>query len=281
MRGIEFFRNVSLGQYVAGSSYLHSLTPATKYLWLLCLMVSGIASPSYAGALLPFALSLGLAAAAGIRPGFLLRGIKPLVPFLAIIALLQFAFSWPGDSSAVLFALGPFSATAMEARVVAMTVIRTVSLIATISLFTSLTSEAETVHGIEDLLSPFARLGLRPQRLALAVGVALRFVPIVAGELESIAKAQASRGADFGSGRGGPIAKARAYLPLLVPVTVRALERAEALAEAMEARGYDESSPPGGRTRLATYPKRRLEGLVRIAAIVALAASFALDYALR
>ena len=276
MKGIEFFRNVSIGQYRPGSSYVHSLTPATKYLWLLALMVAGIAATSYAGALLPLGAALAIGAAAKISPGFLLRGIKPLVPLLAISAFLQAVFSWPGDSSAVLVALGPFAFTAREARLVLMTLARTLSLMTVVGLFTSVASEGETVHGIEDVLAPFAKLGLRPQRLALAVGISMRFVPIIVGELESIAKAQASRGADFGSGRGGPLAKARAYLPLFVPVTVRALERAEALAEAMEARGYTEA----GRTRLASYPRQRGEGIVRLAAVAACAASFAVSYAM-
>ncbi len=279
MRGIEFFRNVSIGQYRQGSSYPHRLRPSTKYLWLLALMAAGIGSSSYAGALLPLVLAAAIGAAAGIGPGFLLRGTKPLLPLLVLAALLQVLFSWPGDASPVLAALGPVRLTAREGHLVLMTFARTLSLMTVIGLFTSLTSEGESVHGIEDLLAPLGRLGsrlglgLRPQRLALAVGIALRFVPMIVGELESIAKAQASRGADFGSGRGGPIAKARAYLPLFVPVTVRALERAELLAEAMEARGYSEE----GRTRLASYPKQRGEGLARLAAIAACAASFLLD----
>jgi energy-coupling factor transport system permease protein len=277
MRGIEFFRNVSIGQYRQGSTYVHRLGPATKYLWLIALMVSGIASSSYAGALLPLALALAIGAEAAIRPGFLLRGLKPLLPLLLISTVLQTVFAWPGDRSRVLAALGPISLTAREARLVIMTFLRTLSLMTVVGLFTSVTSEGETVHGIEDALAPLSRLGLRPQRLALAVGIALRFVPIIAGELESIAKAQASRGADFGSGRGGPIAKARAYLPLFVPVTIRALERAELLAEAMEARGYVEE----GRTRLASYPRQRGEGLARMAAFLACAASFVLDYFIR
>jgi energy-coupling factor transport system permease protein len=277
MRGIEFFRNVSIGQHRPGSSYIHRLMPATKYLWLLALMASGIASSSYAGVLLPLALSLACGAAAGVRPGFLLRGMKPLLPFLALTALLQALFSWPGDSSPVLASIGPISFTANEARLVLMTGARTLSLMTAIGLFTSVASEGETVHGIEDLLSPLSRLGLHPERLALAVGIALRFVPMIAGELEAIAKAQASRGADFGSGRGGPIAKARAYLPLFVPVTIRALERAEALAEAIESRGYVEA----GRTRLASYPRQKGEGLARLAGVFACAASFALDYCAR
>jgi energy-coupling factor transport system permease protein len=274
MRGIEFFRNVSIGQYVDSKSYIHALRPSTKYLWLLSLMVSGIAASSYFGAILPLVLVLALGACAGVRPSFLLRGAKPILPLLLFIAMLQFLFSWPGDDSAILVALGPFSATALEARLVVMTFIRTLALMTVIGLFTSVTSEGESIHGVEDFLSPLKRLGLHPQRFALAIGVALRFVPIVAGELEDIAKAQASRGADFGSGRGGPLKKARAYLPLFVPVTLRALERAESMAEAMEARGYSTE----GRTRLASYPKRRGEDLARIAALLACAATFVLDY---
>ncbi len=277
MKGIEFFRNVSIGQYWPGSSYVHRLTPATKYLWLVALMVAGIAATSYTAALLPLAVALAIGATAKIRPGFLLRGIKPLIPLLALTALLQALFSWPGDSSAVLVALGPFAFTAREARLVLMTFARTLSLMTVVGLFTSVTSEGETVHGIEDVLAPFAKLGLHPQRLALAVGIALRFVPIIAGELESIAKAQASRGADFGSGRGGPIAKARAYLPLFVPVSVRALERAVLLAVALVARGFSEE----GRSRLVSYPRQRGEGFVRLAAVAACAASFAVDYLIR
>jgi energy-coupling factor transport system permease protein len=278
VRGIEFFRNVSIGQYRPGTSYAHRLTPATKYLWLLALMVSGIASSSYGGALLPLAAALAIGAAAGIRPSFLLRGIRPLVPLIAFTAVLQALFPWPGDVSRLLVSLGPIAFTANKAHSVLMMFARTLSLMTVIGLFTSVTSEGESVHGIEDVLAPVAHLGRAAaryaHRLALAVGIALRFVPIIVGELEAIAKAQASRGADFGSGKGGPIAKARAYLPLFVPVTVRALERAELLAEAMEARGYTGE----GRTRLASYPRQKGEGLARLAAIAACAGSFILDY---
>jgi energy-coupling factor transport system permease protein len=273
VRGIEFFRNVSIGQYRPGTSYVHRLRPSTKYLWLLALMAAGIASSSYAGVLLPLLLALAIGASAKISPGFLLRGVKPLLPLLLFTALLQTLFSWPGDTSRVLVHLGPIGLTAREGGLVLMMGCRTLALMTVLGLFTSVTSEGESVHGIEDCLAPLSRLGLHTQRLALAAGIALRFVPIIAGELESIAKAQASRGADFGSGRGGPLAKARAYLPLFVPVTVRALERAEVLAEAMEARGYVDE----GRTRLASYPKQRGESLARAAAVLACAASLIMD----
>jgi energy-coupling factor transport system permease protein len=273
VRGIEFSRNVSIGQYVASDSRVHGLTPATKYLWLLSLMAVGIAASSFAAVLAVLAAALAIGAAAGLRPGFLLRGIKPIVPLLALVAVLQFLFAWPGDDSAVLLGIGPLAATAREARIALMAVARTLSLMAVIGLFTSVTSESQTMHGIEDLLGPLSAIGIPARRLSLAAGVVFRFIPIVALELETIAKAQASRGADFGSGRGGPIAKARAYLPLFVPVTLRALERAELMAVAMEARGYSEE----GATRYVKYTRVRGEIPIRIAAAAFCAAAIALD----
>jgi energy-coupling factor transport system permease protein len=275
MRNLEFSRNVSIGQYQAGGGLVRSLGPSTKYLWLLALAV-----PAAVGGWLPVVLSgiaaLVLARAAGLNPAFLLRGLIPALPFFLLAALLQFLFGWPGDRSTVLFALGPFSATAREAWGVFMAILRTVSLLSIIGLFTSVTRESEIAHGLEDLLVPLGRLGFPVHGLSLVVTTTFRFIPIVAGEIEAIVKAQASRGADFGTGRGGPFSKARAYLPLIVPVTVRALERAEALAEAMEARCYTGD----GRTRLVVYEKRRGEDLVRLGAILFLAAAFAADIAL-
>lgn len=272
MRNLEFFRNVSIGQYSGGGTAVHGLTPATKYLWLFALSIPAAVGGPFAVAL-SLLLALAFAASAGIRPTFLIRGVKPAVPFFFLAAVMQFLFGWPGDDSVVLLALGPVSATLREAEAVAMAVGRTVSLMAIIGLFTSVTSEAEIAHGVEDFLFPLARLGLPVHRLALVVSATFRFIPVVAMELESIVKAQASRGADFGTGRGGPLAKARAYLPLIVPVTIRALERAEALSEAMEARCYTGR----GRTRLVAYERRKGELLVDLSAFLALAAFLAVD----
>ena len=169
------------------------------------------------------------------------------------------------------------AATLREAGALAMAIGRTISLMAVIGLFTSVTSEAEIAHGVEDFLYPLARLGLPVHRLALVVSETFRFIPVVAMELESIVKAQASRGADFGTGRGGPLAKARAYLPLIVPVTIRALERAEVLSEAMEARCYTGR----GRTRLVAYARQKGELLVDLSAFIAVAALFAADALLK
>ena len=273
MKDLEFFRNLSVGQYVDTGSRLHALGPGTKYLWLLVLCVLAIAAPTPAGAALPFLLALALGKAAGLAPSFLVRGLKPALPVFALAASLQFLFAWPGDASRVLLSLGPVSATWREAWMAVMLVLRTASMIAVVGLFTAVTPESDAARGVEEGLEPLSRLGIPVHRLALAVETAIRFVPIVAGELESIVKAQASRGARFGAGRGGPLAKARAYLPLFVPVTVRALERAELLAEAMEARCYTGE----GRSRYARPDNAKGEGAVRCAAFLLGTAALAAD----
>jgi energy-coupling factor transport system permease protein len=238
VRGLEFWKNVSIGRYVESDSVVHRLSPVTKYLWLLLIMGQASASGSAAVVLASAILPLVFARLAGIRLSFLARGMVPVLPFLGIAAAFQIVFSWPGDASPVLFALGPVSLSAREALAVAQMALRFVAIMTMVGLFTSVTSEGDTARGIEDLFAPLARLGFPARGFALTIAVAFRFIPIVAGEFESVVKAQAARGADFGSGARGPIRKAKAYLPLVVPVTIRALERAEALAEAMEARCY-------------------------------------------
>lgn len=272
MKSLEFFRNVSIGRYIAGDSLVHRLKPGTKYLWLLALGAPVVASPRLPGLAAPLIFALIAGAAAGLRPGYLLRGLKPTLPFFALAALLEFLFSFPGDNSAVLLRLGPVSATAREGMAVLMAIGRTVDLMVVVGLFTSVTSEGEIAHGIEDAFAPFSRGGKAVRQFALVVSLSFRFIPLIAGELEAIVKAQASRGADFGTGRGGPIAKLKSYLPLFVPVTVRALERAELLAEAMEARCYSGE----GRTRYVRYEGVPAEGLAVALAFLFAGASLAL-----
>jgi len=199
-----------------------------------------------------------------VRILFLLRGFLPVLPFLGIAAIFQVLFSWPADRSTVLLALGPVTLSAREAVAVALMALRFMAMMSTIGLFTSVTSEGDTARGVEDVFAPLARIGFPARGLALMIAVAFRFIPIVAGEFESVVKAQAARGADFGAGARGPIRKARAYLPLIVPVTIRALERAEALAEAMEARCYG----VGPSTRYVDTTGGAADIAARIAAII-------------
>jgi len=224
VKGLEFWKHVSIGRYVESDSVVHRLSPATKYLWLLVVMLSASVSSSVVVVCVSVIAPLLFARMAGVRIAFLLRGFLPVLPFVGIAAVFQIVFSWPGDLSAVLLALGPVSVSVREVVAVVMMALRFVSMMTAIGLFTSVTSEGDTARGVEDLFTPLVRIGFPARAFALMIAVAFRFIPIVAGEFESVVKAQAARGADFGAGARGPLRKARAYLPLIVPVTVRALE---------------------------------------------------------
>jgi energy-coupling factor transport system permease protein len=250
MKNLEFFMNVSIGQYLERDSPVHRLAPVTKYLWLFAAVVplSIVRGPGIVAIIAGSILFLSLVAR--ISPLFLLRGFLPVLPLVGFAAVMQVVFTWPGDNTAVLLALGPVSLTARELGAVSAMALRFLAMMLGIGLFTSVITEGDTARGVEDLFSPLARFGFPAHALALTVAVAFRFIPIITGELEAVVKAQAARGADFGRRRGGPIRKARAYLPLLLPVTIRALERAEALSEAMEARCYSSK----GRSRYVENP---------------------------
>lgn len=269
MKNIEFLRNVSIGMYVETDSPVHRLSPAAKYLWLLALILPASFSGSAPVVGILAAVCLGFAGLARIRPLALLRGFLPVLPLLGFAAFLQVVFTGPQDRSAVLLAVGPVSLTVREVLAVLAMALRFVTLMLALGLFTSVITEGDTARGVEDLFAPLERFGFPARGLGLTVAVAFRFIPIVAGELETIVKAQAARGADLGSRRGGPIRKARAYLPLLVPVTIRALERAEVLAEAMEARGWSS----GPRTRYAVSGGGRWDPLVKLGALAFAAAA--------
>ena len=172
------------------------------------------------------------------------------MPMMLLVALLQVLAMPRNDTGSLLFALGAVRITTGDLVAAAAMLLRFAALILLVSLATFVTGTREMIHGTELLLAPLSRLGLPGHELALTLTVALRFLPILAMEAEHIAKAQVSRGADLGRGHGGIVRRTRLLLPLIVPLFLAALRRAEALAVAMEARGYAGAK---GRTRLVTY----------------------------
>ncbi len=178
--------------------------------------------------------------------GFALSGIRPALPFLVVIAVLQLLFGWgmqPGASCPVLWSGWIFQVTVCSVQAVVAMVLRLVALILLTSLLTLTSTTTELTHGIESLLRPFQRVGVPAHELAMVFMLALRFVPTLAEELEKLLKAQAARGADIRLG-SNPVQRTRHLLPVLVPLFLVTLRRGDELIEAMTARGY-----VGGRGR--------------------------------
>lgn len=231
--GVEFFRNAVIGQFMDRPSPIRGLSPTVKYAGLLALLLLSTIGENPAFSLGALAATLLLGAVARIGPRHLLRGALPAVPYLALIVVFQLAFSWPGDASRSFFRFGPLDVTADELRRSFLLIVRFFSLLAELSLFSAVTPLSEAVGGVEKALSPLGKIGFPVRDFSMIAAVALRFVPVLAEEAERIATAQLSRGGGY-AGKG----RVRAGLALTVPLFLRSLERAEALATAMELRLY-------------------------------------------
>lgn len=223
---------ITIGQFIPGESLLHLLDPRTKVLGVLAGAVSVLAAADWRG----FALAAGLTLAALLLSKLpartFLGGLRSLWVLLAITFLIQLLLT-PGEA---LLALGPLQITREGLAAGVQIFLRLALLILLASLLTLTTSPITLTAGLERILSPLQRVGVPAHELAMMMTIALRFVPTLLQEADTVLKAQRSRGA--GSTGRGPAGWARNLLPLFVPLFAGALRRAEDLAVAMEARCY-------------------------------------------
>lgn len=249
---MSMFGNITIGQYLAGSSIVHRLDPRTKITIVGAFMIvlfTARNAPAY-GVLIAFtALTVVLAQ---VPPKMLFRGLRPILFLLSLTFVLQLFLT----RGRVLFALGPLVGTYEGLRLGVFMVLRLLLLLVMASLLTLTTSPVALTDGLEAILAPFRVVGLPAHELAMMMTIALRFIPTLMEEADKIMKAQMARGADFES--GNPIRRARSLIPLLVPLFVSAFRRADELATAMESRCYR-----GGvsRTRLKQLRATRLDAL--------------------
>ena len=266
MEGTEFLRDVTLGQYLPGRSITHRLDPRAKLVALVLLIWAIISATSYVGSAVLVATVLGLIVVSDLPVGYVLRGIRPVLPVLAVFLVFQilFAGNYDPSGSPVLWTRSApepvpirFTITESSLRLSIVSIGRLFCLLIVTSILTFTTTTTGLTHGLESLLAPLRPLRVPSHELAMMLAIALRFVPTLAEELERIVKAQASRGADFGRpGRFGFIQRARMLVPIVVPLFVGVFRRAEDLVLAMEARCYVGGA---GRTRLAPLTMRPLD----------------------
>ncbi|CAN5119765.1 energy-coupling factor transporter transmembrane protein EcfT [soil metagenome] len=249
MDEFDFARGVTVGQYVPGDSTLHRLDARTKLVGFVIVLAAVITTSSYLGNAVAIAMAVGLVLLSGIPLGYVLSGVRPIVPILIVFTIFNFLFlgNYDPTGSAVLWrqhvGLGPyefaFTVTESSLKQTVQGVVRIVALILLTSTLTLTTTITGLAKGIESLLAPLRRLKVPGHEVAMVLAIAYRFVPTVADELERLMKAQASRGADFGRpGRLQFVKRARQLVPIPVPLFVGAFRRAERLIMAMESRCY-------------------------------------------
>jgi energy-coupling factor transport system permease protein len=236
----EMLRNVTVGQYIPTNSIIHQLDPRAKITAVLCLILTLSWTRSLIAIALIAGLMLLMVRLSRIPISYTLRGILLTLPALIFLFALQFLFQgWVEPSGSVYFEFGWIRATRYSLWLIAGGLVRIAAFIILTSLITMTSTVTELTHGVESMLKPFRRIGVPSHEIALMSMIALRFVPTLAEEMERVVKAQASRCGDFGARRiWRPDKAAQAYLPLIVPLFIGALRRAEDLIMAMEARCY-------------------------------------------
>jgi energy-coupling factor transport system permease protein len=240
MEDFELLRHVTIGQYLPTGSMLHRLDPRTKIVGLGLLMIVIVVSSSASGIVTGLIVVLGLVRLARVSTGFALSGVRPALPILLFLAALELFFGFgvlAHMGCRTLWSWSSLHITTCSVQAVIALLGRFAALILLTSLLTLTSTITELARGAESLLRPLQRLGVPADELATVFTLALRFVPTLALELEKLLKAQAARGADLGRG-SNPVQRTRQLLPVLVPLFISTLRRAEELTLAMEARGY-------------------------------------------
>ena len=234
-------KDITLGQYFPGNTIIHRMDPRTKLLLTVLYIVALFLAKSLVtyGILLA-ALALWIAVSK-VRLKAILRGVKPILFILVFTGLLNIFYT-PGT---VLWQWGFLRVTEEGLWSAFFMVLRILMLIACTFLLTYTTSPIMLTDGLERLLNPLKKLRVPVHELAMMMSIALRFIPTLIEETDKIMSAQKARGADFET--GSLMDKARALVPLLVPLFISAFRRADELAIAMECRCYHGGE---GRTRL-------------------------------
>lgn len=235
-------KNITIGQYVPGDSFVHKLDPRVKIILSLFFIVDLFIISNFTGYLFAAAFILITIIVAKLSPKYIYKGLKPVFILLIITSLLNILMLRNGQ---LIYELGFIKIYDEGLRTAGFMALRLVFLIAGTSILTLTTSPIELTDGIERLLNPLKKIGVPAHELAMMMTIALRFIPTLMDETDKIMKAQMARGADFDS--GNIITKAKSLIPLLVPLFISSFRRADELAMAMEARCYRGGE---GRTRM-------------------------------
>lgn len=275
MEEFELLRNVTIGQYIPTGSVIHRLDPRVKLLAFVLIIGAITFETSYLGNLALLLVIGALVLVARIPLGYALSGLKPALPVLVLLAVLQIIFYTEGFATGSdcreLFRVWWIKGTTCSIQLAVVSTARFLELLMLTSLLTFSTSTTELAHGTEMLLTPFRRFRVPAHEVALILTIALRFVPTFAEELERIMKAQVSRGADLGQrGRLRFVQQTKALLPLIVPLFLSAFRRAEDLVLAMESRCYTGGA---GRTHFTELHATRRDRLILLATLALVVAT--------
>lgn len=245
-------KDITIGQYFPGSSLIHKLDPRVKIVLTLIYIIMLFAASNPLGLILGILVVWLLYGVSRIPGVMILKSLKPVVPIIIFTGVLNMFFI-DGD---VLWQLWKLKITTQGVMTAVVMSIRILCLIAGTSLLTYTTSPIALTDGIERLFAPLKRFKMPVHELAMMMTIALRFIPTLIEETDKIMSAQKARGANLDN--GGLMQRAKALVPILIPLFVSAFRRADELALAMECRCYRGGE---GRTRMKQLQLHRRDAV--------------------
>ena len=262
-------KDITLGQFFPGESVIHRLDPRTKLIMLVVYIVALFMAVSWVSYGIMAAFLLVAIKISTIPPKSIVKGMKPLVMILVFTGILNLFFTTgEGDPLVSFWVLTIYAEGITRAFFM---VVRILMLISGTFLLTYTTSPIALTDGLESLMGPLKKVGVPVHELSMMMCIALRFIPTLIEETDKIMCAQKARGADFEN--GSLMDRAKALIPILVPLFISAFRRADELATAMECRCYHGGD---GRTKMKLLRYKRwdystfLIGAVLMAAVCVL-----------
>ena len=243
-------KDITLGQYFPGPSVIHRMDPRAKLIMLVLYIVALFTAVSWVSYGLLFAFLVLCIKISAIPPKSILKGMKPLVFILVFTGVLNIFFTaGEGDPLISFWGITVYTEGLLRAFFM---VIRILMLISGTFLLTYTTSPIALTDALESLLGPLKKIGVPVHELSMMMCIALRFIPTLIEETDKIMCAQKARGADFET--GSIVDRAKALVPILVPLFISAFRRADELATAMECRCYHGDE---GRTKMKLLRYKR------------------------
>lgn len=262
-------RDITLGQYYPADSVIHKLDPRVKLFATMIYIISLFCFKGIAALLVATVFLIAVIRVSKVPFHFMVKGLKTIMVLMIITALFNL-FLTPGEP---LITFWIFKITAEGIKSAALMTIRLVYLILGTSIMTLTTTPNQLTDGLEKALMPLSKIGIPVHAIAMMMSIALRFIPTLIEETEKIISAQKARGADFDS--GNLIQRAKAMIPILVPLFISAFRRADELATAMECRLYRGDV---GRTRMRQLKIARVDVCALLLVAVLFAAVIALKH---
>lgn len=256
-------KDITMGQYFPGNSVVHRLDPRTKIIMVIVYIAALFTAKSYVSYAVMAAFLIISVKISTIKFKMLFKGLKPLIIVIAFTAVLNLFFT-NGDH--VIFQVWRLRLTWEGVKTAIMMMLRLVMLIMGTFLLTYTTSPISLTDGLERLLNPLKKIKVPVHELSMMMSIAMRFIPTLIEETDKIMSAQKARGADFET--GSIFERAKALLPVMVPLFISAFRRADELAVAMESRCYHGGE---GRTRMNVLSFKRNDGITLAVGLAVLA----------